>query len=181
MGYLFGGIQHSPVNDCLAASCNFGVLTGEDEHTSFYSVINRAFFVCLFLYLFSLTVGLHWSLEFGLCLCFDQRNLIEVISELWGLATRSFDTSVFNCWESCFALQFEEAHIATDYRKKAMCRRSEVTKLKTSTMYQTGVRPSWTADHLDKCNHMIEAWESSAGAIQPTQNQEEERIRSLLY
>ena len=31
--YFFGGIQHSPVNSCSAASCNFGVLTGEDEHT----------------------------------------------------------------------------------------------------------------------------------------------------
>ena len=35
--YFFGGIQHSPVNSCSAASCNFGVLTGEDERTSFYS------------------------------------------------------------------------------------------------------------------------------------------------
>ena len=37
--YFFGGIQHSPVNSCSAASCNFGVLTGEDECTSFYSTI----------------------------------------------------------------------------------------------------------------------------------------------
>ena len=36
---FFGGIQHSPVNVCSAASCNFGVLTGEDEHTTFYSTI----------------------------------------------------------------------------------------------------------------------------------------------
>ena len=28
---FFGGIQHSPVNDCSKMSCNFGVLTGEDE------------------------------------------------------------------------------------------------------------------------------------------------------
>ena len=28
---FFGGIQHSPLNDCSAVSCNFGVLTGEDE------------------------------------------------------------------------------------------------------------------------------------------------------
>ena len=35
MGYLFlGGIRHSPVDDCSAGSCNFGVLT-EDECTSF--------------------------------------------------------------------------------------------------------------------------------------------------
>ena len=33
---FFGGIQHFPVNDCSAVSCNFGVLTGEDECMSFY-------------------------------------------------------------------------------------------------------------------------------------------------
>ena len=39
-GYLFlDVIQHSSVHDCSAASCNFGVLAGEDEHTSFYSAI----------------------------------------------------------------------------------------------------------------------------------------------
>ena len=32
--YFFGGIQHSPVDVCSAVSCNFGVLTGEDECTS---------------------------------------------------------------------------------------------------------------------------------------------------
>ena len=31
---FFGGIQHSPVDDGSAVSCNFGVLLGEDEHTS---------------------------------------------------------------------------------------------------------------------------------------------------
>ena len=36
---FFGGIQHCPVDGCSAASCNFGVLTGEDDHTSFYSAI----------------------------------------------------------------------------------------------------------------------------------------------
>ena len=36
---FFGGIQHSPVNGFSAASCNFGVLTGENEWTSFYSTI----------------------------------------------------------------------------------------------------------------------------------------------
>ena len=35
----FGGIQHSPVNGCSSVSCSFGVLAGEDEHTSFYSAI----------------------------------------------------------------------------------------------------------------------------------------------
>ena len=38
-GIFFGGIQHSPVDSCSAVSCNFGVLAGEDEHTSFYSAI----------------------------------------------------------------------------------------------------------------------------------------------
>ena len=36
---FFGGIQHSPVNDCSAASCSFGVLAGEDERMSFYPTI----------------------------------------------------------------------------------------------------------------------------------------------
>ena len=36
---LFGGIQHSPVDGCSAASWGFVVLTGEDEHMSFYSAI----------------------------------------------------------------------------------------------------------------------------------------------
>ena len=36
---FFDGIHNSLVNGCSAASCNFGVLTGEDEHTSFYSTI----------------------------------------------------------------------------------------------------------------------------------------------
>ena len=36
---LLGRIQHSPVDGCSAASCNFGVLGGKDECTSFYSII----------------------------------------------------------------------------------------------------------------------------------------------
>ena len=36
---FFGGIQHSSANDCSAASCSFGVLAGEEEHTSFYSTM----------------------------------------------------------------------------------------------------------------------------------------------
>ena len=36
---FFGGIQHSPVNGCSGVSCNFGVLAGENEQTSFYSTI----------------------------------------------------------------------------------------------------------------------------------------------
>ena len=35
----FGGIQHSPVDGCLAASCNPEVITREDEFISFYSII----------------------------------------------------------------------------------------------------------------------------------------------
>ena len=34
---FFGGVQHSPVNGCSAASCNFGILAGEDERMSFNS------------------------------------------------------------------------------------------------------------------------------------------------
>ena len=36
---FFGGIQNSPVDSCSPPSCNFGILTEEDEHTSFYSAI----------------------------------------------------------------------------------------------------------------------------------------------
>ena len=40
-GVFFGGIEHSPVNSCSAASCNFGLLT-EDECTFLYSTILRS-------------------------------------------------------------------------------------------------------------------------------------------
>ena len=36
---FFDGILHSPVDGCSAVSYNFGVLAGEDECTSFYSII----------------------------------------------------------------------------------------------------------------------------------------------
>ena len=42
--FFFGGIQNSPVDGCSAASCNFGVLPGEDEHTSFHSTILKKLF-----------------------------------------------------------------------------------------------------------------------------------------
>ena len=41
--YFFGGIQRSSVDGCSAVSCNFGVLTGEDERMSFYTTISGAF------------------------------------------------------------------------------------------------------------------------------------------
>ena len=36
---IFWWIQHAPVDGCSAESCNFGILTGEDESMSFYSAI----------------------------------------------------------------------------------------------------------------------------------------------
>ena len=36
---FYGGVLHFSVNGCSVASCNFGVLAGEDECMSFYSVI----------------------------------------------------------------------------------------------------------------------------------------------
>ena len=36
---FFGGIQHSPANGCSAVSYNFGVIAGDDEHTSSYFAI----------------------------------------------------------------------------------------------------------------------------------------------
>jgi hypothetical protein len=38
-GIFFGGIQHSSLDSHSAASCNFGVLSGEVECMSFYSAI----------------------------------------------------------------------------------------------------------------------------------------------
>lgn len=35
----FGGFQHPPIDGCSAARCDFGVPAGDDEHTSFYSVL----------------------------------------------------------------------------------------------------------------------------------------------
>ena len=40
---FFGGIHHSPVDGCSAASCNFGVLAGDNECMSFYSAILDSF------------------------------------------------------------------------------------------------------------------------------------------
>ena len=50
---LFGGIQHSPVNGCSTAGCNFGVLAREDEHISFYStvlILLNLFLICYRVY-----------------------------------------------------------------------------------------------------------------------------------
>ena len=42
----FCGFQCPSVNGCSTASCNFGVLTGGDESTSFYSaILNRRFLI----------------------------------------------------------------------------------------------------------------------------------------
>ena len=42
--YLFRGIQYSLVDACSAASCNLGVLTG-DECMSFYTAINKCIYL----------------------------------------------------------------------------------------------------------------------------------------
>ena len=34
------GFQCSPIDDSLATSCDFGVLTREEKHTSFYSALS---------------------------------------------------------------------------------------------------------------------------------------------
>ena len=34
--FFFNGIQHSTVDGCSVASCNFGVLTGKDDLMYFY-------------------------------------------------------------------------------------------------------------------------------------------------
>ena len=47
---FLSGIQHSPVSGYSAMSCNFGILSGEDGHTSFYSVI-LSLNVCVYLHI----------------------------------------------------------------------------------------------------------------------------------
>ena len=51
MGYVsFGGFQHCPVHGYSAASWDFGVLSGGDECTSFYSaILNQSSLLLLFL------------------------------------------------------------------------------------------------------------------------------------
>ena len=49
---FFGGIQHSPVDGCPAASCNFGVLAGEDERTFFYSAVFDTLYGYIYLLFF---------------------------------------------------------------------------------------------------------------------------------
>ena len=54
---FFGGIQHFPVDDFPVASCNLGVLTGEDECRYFYSAVflvyRKAIVFCILILLFS--------------------------------------------------------------------------------------------------------------------------------
>ena len=41
-----GGFQGPPVDGCSTTSCNFGVLAGGDEYTSFYSaILNWCFYL----------------------------------------------------------------------------------------------------------------------------------------
>ena len=58
---FFGGIQHSPVDGCSAAICNFGVLAGEDKHKSFYSAILYSVSLLLFNNVKSNDVPLFWQ------------------------------------------------------------------------------------------------------------------------
>ena len=66
--FLGGGIQHSPVDGCSAASCDFDILTGEDERMSFYSAIlegkNFAVFICVCMCVLILGLFTLWSIFF---------------------------------------------------------------------------------------------------------------------
>lgn len=58
---FFGEIQHSPADSCSAASCNFEVLTWEDQHKSFYSAILYSVSLLLFNNVKSNDVPLFWQ------------------------------------------------------------------------------------------------------------------------
>ena len=63
---FFGGIQRSPVQFCSAASCDFGILAGEDGHMSFYSAILEGKRLC-WIYL-------------CVCVCFDPGSIYSLIN-----------------------------------------------------------------------------------------------------
>ena len=47
---FFGGIQHSPMDCCSAASYNFEVIAGEDEHiSSYFAILVEVLSLLLFL------------------------------------------------------------------------------------------------------------------------------------
>ena len=83
---FFDGIQHSPVNSCSAVSCYFGVLTGEDEHMSFYSAI-----FC----------QIHFEYR-----CWDLCFLMKILEEVYNFWEHYLvnDFLLFSKWVSAYLL-----------------------------------------------------------------------------
>ena len=87
---FFGGIQHSPVDGCSAASCNFGVLAGEDEPTSSYSTIlelmDNCFTMCA---IFCCTIQwTSYACAYVLC-CAHSLSDVRLFATPWTVAHRS--------------------------------------------------------------------------------------------
>ena len=89
-------IQHSPVDGCSVVSCKFGVLTGEDELTSFYTAILAPWLPMVYPYnpffkagsesLFSILILIHFpflvcldkSFSILLMLIFKETNFVFI-------------------------------------------------------------------------------------------------------
>ena len=67
---FFGRIQHSPVDGCSAANRNFGVLTGENEHMSFYFIFLAVTLLRHIFILSGLAFKVFWAYP-NKCLAYD--------------------------------------------------------------------------------------------------------------
>ena len=55
---FFGGFNYPPVDGCSTASCDFDVLTGENDHISFYSsILKQSLFFCFLNFIFLLFIS----------------------------------------------------------------------------------------------------------------------------
>ena len=80
---FLGGTQHCPVNGCSAVCCNFWVLAGEDEHTSFYSAILCRLYFC----------------NSGVCLS-SQAAIMHSTILFWKFLYPGFKLPIFNAQTS---------------------------------------------------------------------------------
>ena len=83
---FFGGVQHSPVYGCSAVSCNFGVLTGEDEYNC---AVVWAFFDIAFLWYWNE----NWPFE-------DRQVMVERSDRMWSTGEGNGKPIQYSCLEN---------------------------------------------------------------------------------
>ena len=103
--YFFGGIQHSPVNDWSAVSCNFGVLIGEEEHTTFYIsivVISLLFyFSSLVIVLFIKILKFSGHTQYLCIVSLSCLSSLTTLSRSFFTVLNSVGYSSFSCLYCC--------------------------------------------------------------------------------